>query len=389
MVPSQVIFIVMTVLYAASVGFLVLAAGRLVRYGLRCRAGDPAGDRPPLTLLKPICGIEHGLLDNLRSFCVQDYPEYQIVFGVRDEDDPAIPAIRQVIAEYPDLDASLMIDDTVIGANGKASNLANMRRMAKHDILVISDSDMRVEPHYLDRIATAFATDEVGVVTCLYKGTPAPGLASDLGAMFVNEWFLPSALISVTFGKPKFCFGATMAVRSSALDAIGGFETLATNLADDHMLGKWALEKGYRIKVALYTVENIIYEQDLGALFRHELRWARTIRAVQPLGHAMAFLTDLLVLSVAAAAAAWFHGGSPVLALAFPGAALTLRFLFHFLARWALSLDERATAHLVPLRDLLTFAVRVASFAGRGVHWRESEFAVRPGGELTAPLTKT
>lgn len=385
---SLIAFSVMAALFAASVGYLVFAAGRLIWYGLRCRTGDPIGTRPPLTLLKPICGIDHGLLDNLRSFCNQDYPDFQIIFGVLDENDPALPVIRQVMDEFPDLDTSLVIDDTIVGTNNKVSNLANMYGSARFDIIVISDSDMRVEPYYLDRIASCFTSDNVGVVTCLYSGSPVRGLASMLGAMFVNEWFLPSALLSTSFGASRFCFGATMAVRRHVLNAIGGFEALADNLADDYMLGKLTIEKGFRIKMAPYAVQNIIHEPGLGALFRHELRWARTIRALHPLSHALTFLTDLLVLSVPTAAAAWFHGASPVLVLAFPGVALTLRVFFHFLAHWVMGLDKRATAHLIPLRDLFSFAVRVASFAGRGVDWRGSEFAVRPGGKLAASLTK-
>jgi len=240
---------------------------------------------------------------------------------------------------------------------------------------VIADSDMLVEPDYLATVVACFDDPEVGAATCLYTGKAQSGLASSLGASFINKWFLPSVLVALSFGKLRFCFGATMAVRREALEAIGGFERLASMLADDYMLGKLVSAQGYKVVLVPYLVRNIIHEPSLAALFRHELRWARTVRSVQPIGYGMSFLThavpmSLLYLAVAPSPA-W---GYSVFALA-----LILRLLMHFAARRHLGLDTPGRVWLVPVRDLMCFAIWVAGFLGRDVEWRQHNFNIQDG----------
>ena len=366
--------------YGVVAGSLVYAALALLRVARLNRfAGAGAGACPPITVLKPVCGLEPRLYENLRSFCEQDYPHFQILFGVRDADDPAVPVIERLVREFPEREAALVVDPRVIGSNFKISNLSNMAGSSRHDILVVADADCRVGRGYLADVAAAFADPAVGAVTCLYRGTPVTGrLADRLGAMFINEWFLPSVLVALISEPLEYCFGATMAVRRQALEKIGGFEALAFYLADDHMLGRLVAAEGYKVALARHIVEISINEPSLKALFLHELRWARTMRAVRPRGYAMSFVTDTLPLSIMVGCATELQ---PI-GLGLMAAAFLLRIAMHMTARARLGLEDRARPWLVPLRDVMTFAIRAASFVGRGVTWREQEFSVRPDGHL-------
>lgn len=332
----------------------------------------------PVTVLKPVCGMDPTLYENLCSFCEQSYPMFQVVFGVRDASDPAIDIIKTVIANFPDRDLTLVVDDRTIGTNFKVSSLANMLRYAKYEILVIADSDMRVGPDYLETVVTAFDDPDVGAVTCLYIGTPVGGWASVLGAMFINEWFLPSVLVALSFEKLRYCFGATMAVRADALGSIGGFHALAFELADDHVLGKRLSERGYKIRLAPYIVENIVLEPDLRSLFLHELRWARTVRSVRPAGYALSFVTYALPMAILLLFATHF-GALGMMAVVL---AMGLRVLLHYVVRAVYHMRGPATPWLIPFRELLSFAVWGASFLGRNVQWRTSRLYLRPDGRL-------
>jgi len=366
--------------YATVVASLVYSAVALVRVALfRTQSPRPAAFRPPITVLKPVCGLEPRLYENLRSFCAQDYPEFQILFGVRDAHDPAIPVIERLIREFPERSAALVIDPRVIGSNYKISNLANMIGRARYDFLAISDADCKVGRHYLAEVAAVFADPKVGAVTCLYRGTPVgKRLADRLGAMFINEWFLPSVLVALMSEPLEYCFGATMAVRREALDAIGGIEALSSYLADDHMLGRLVAASGYRVALARHIVEIAINEPSLKSLFRHELRWARTMRAVRPRGYALSFVTDAVPIALLVAIATGLHSSGLILV----GVALALRVLMHFAAHAALGSKDVLWPWLVPVRDLLTFAIRAASFVGRRVEWRQQKFSVQSDGQM-------
>ena len=363
-------------LFVFSMGYMIMAIGRVLVFRHQTRRSIPTSNNLPVTVLKPICGMEHELAENLRSFCRQDYAEHQVIFGIRDKNDPAIPVVESVIKEFPDRDISLVVDDQIIGSNYKISNLANMAKIAKHEIFVISDSDMRVSPDYLKRVTAPFANSKVGASTCLYSGTAAKGLASRLGAMFVNDWFLPSALIPTMFGKLNFCFGATMAVRSDVLSKFGGFPALADFLADDYMLGKFVVEQGYDVALVPYVVENVILEEDLKGVFFHEIRWARTIRSVQPVGYAASVTTEILPLSIFAALGAFTMGAPLPISLLPIALALGMRTVLHYAVCRGLTNGRSCGAWLIPVRDMLSFAVRVYSFCGPKVLWREREFVV-------------
>jgi ceramide glucosyltransferase len=362
----------------SGIAYLLAAIASVVAFARR-RGKEPEGGTPAVTVLKPVCGIDHGLYENLRSFCDQDYPAFQVIFGVRDTLDPAVPVIQRVIREFSRCDAVLVIDDREMAGNFKVSNLANMYREARHDLLVIADSDMRVDRNYLRMVVKAFDDPRAGAATCLYSGTPVAGLSSILGAMFINDWFLPSVLVALALQDLRFCFGATMAVRREALAAIGGFDSLSTYLADDYMLGDLIARRGYTVRLCPYVVEGMVSEPDFRSLFTHELRWARTVRACRPSGYAFSIIGNGAVSLSALYLAA---SGFGAFGLALFVLAIGLRVVLHAAVRKAVRVPGPAAPWLIPLRDLLCLAIWVASFSSREVRWRGRRFSVRADGQL-------
>ena len=337
---------------------------------------------PGVTVLKPLCGDEVELLENLRSFCDQDYPDFQVIFGLSSDKDPAILKVKELMGEFQEHDISLVVDERVHGSNLKISNLLNMLDHAKHDILVIADSDMRVERDYLQIVAATFDDPCVSAATCLYSGSARGGLPSTLGAMFINDWFFPSALIPALRDKLTYCFGATMAARRGAIENIGGFGALANILADDYMLGNYVHRQGQKVALAPYLVRNIVHEPSMRALFLHEVRWARTIKNVKPLSYALSTITEGLFLSVAAAVLLSFGGVSGwLIALPIIIVAL-LRLALHLGVCETIKGRGERTPWLIPLRDLLSLGVRISIYFGTTVHWREQVLTVRANSTL-------
>ncbi|MBV8245371.1 MAG: bacteriohopanetetrol glucosamine biosynthesis glycosyltransferase HpnI [Candidatus Eremiobacteraeota bacterium] len=330
---------------------------------------------PPITILKPLCGLEPELFENLASFCDQAYSQFQVIFGARDAADPAVAVAQRVIKRFPERDLALVACDAAAVANPKIANVLNMLPQAKHPLLVISDADMRVDRHYLERIAATFDDELVGAATALYAGDPLDGLASELGAMFVNEQFAPSVLVALALGPLAFCFGSTMAVRRSVLDELGGLEALGAHAGDDYLLGKAVADRGKRVALIDDVVRNVIREPSLGALWAHELRWARTIFAQRPLGYLGSFVT--LPLPFALAALAFAPGVTTVAVLA---AVAALRLALHAQARRVLNVRERAA--LIPLRDVFSLAIWAASFFTRDIRWRTDRFSLDREGRI-------
>jgi ceramide glucosyltransferase len=375
-----VLTILSAALLAASIAgsfYLVLATAAVRRFVRRPE--PPAAPAAGITVLKPLHGDEAELFGCLRSFCEQRYPDCQIVFGVREEADPALAVVRRLMAELPERDFAIVIDPRVEGTNFKVANLENMMAEAKHELLVIADSDIRVEPGYLAAVTAPLADDAVGLVTCLYRGRPTASLAARLGAMWVNEAFLPSAVIADRVRPGEGCFGATIALRRATLEAIGGFAALRDHLADDYALGAAVRRIGKRIVLSCHLVDTVVAEPDLGALFRHELRWARTIRSIAPGGFAASAVTHPLALASLALLVAGFSAAS----LAIFAGVLCCRLLTARLVNRALGLGPPA-AWLAPLRDWLSFLVFAASFCGNTVAWRDRKFRVDAEGRLVA-----
>ena len=364
------------VLAGLSFAYVSICVVALLRFRARINAKQDWSHRPPITVLKPVCGMETNLAENLRSFCRQDYDQFQVIFGVHGEDDEAIPTIHALIEEFPERDLSLVIDDTIIGSNYKVSNLANMFGSARHDIIVVADSDMRVCRDYLKAVVAPFQDPQVGAATCVYSGRAAGKLPSKLGALFINDWFLPSALIPAVFGRLTYCFGATMAIRRSNLEQFGSFNALANILADDFMFGRLVHQQGHRVALIPYIVENVIEDPSLKALFLHELRWARTIRSVEPLGYAASTITEIVPLAVIAAVCLYVATGSFIHAGGIFAAAAVLRLALHYTTSSTVPGRGTAAPLLVPLRDVMSPIIRLSSYFGRKVTWRERNFVI-------------
>jgi ceramide glucosyltransferase len=353
----------------AGLGCLYLVTALLAARAFARRAA-PAGAMPPATVLKPLHGADAELAANLASFRDQDYPAHQVVCGVREPADPAAEIART-------LGLDLVVDPTVRGTNHKVANLENMLPAARHPVVAIADSDMRVERGYLAAIVPPLGDEAVGLVTCAYRARAVGGVWSALGAMYVNYGFLPAALLNEVLDPGKAVFGATMALRRAVLDEIGGFAVLRDQLADDYALGAAVRRTGRRVVLSHHLVDTIVAEPSLAALLRHELRWARTIRLVAPWGHAGSVVTHPVALALLGALA----GGLDMPGLAVLAAALAGRVAFCRALGSRLDLP-RVRTWLLPVRDLLSFGVFVTSFCGNRIAWRDQTFTLRRDGRL-------
>jgi ceramide glucosyltransferase len=360
--------------------YTAIAALLLLR---RREAAAPPGERPGVSILKPLCGAEPHLLDCLRSFARLDYAPLQIVFGVREASDPAIGVVQQLRREFPALDVALVVDPVVHGENLKASNLINMLPAARHDVVLISDSDVRVGPGYLDSVVQALARPGVGSVTCLFRGRPGPGLWSRVASMFINDWYFPAILVSQALGDTSFASGVTIALRLQTLERLGGLKVLADHLADDWLLCDHVRRLGLATVLAGFVVQTDVAEAGFAAHASRELRWMRTIRTVAPLGYAFMGVTISLPLALAGLAASAAGGmlSGPVLALT----CLTLvcRVVIHRVQCRRMGVGLGYDLMLIPLRDGLLLAVWFAGFLGRGITWRGRRYRVRSGGALS------
>ena len=349
----------------------------------RLRRG-PSGSRsrPPVTVLKPLCGAEPGLHEHLRSFCQQNYPEFQLVFGVRDAGDPACAVVKRLAAEFPSVPIELVINPQLHGSNLKISNLINMLPYARHDILAMADSDAFVGADYLATVTAPLLDADVGLVTCIYRGTPTRGIWSRLGAMYINEWYVPSVLLAWLFGHEGYVSGQTVCLRRDTLDAIGGLRVLADHLADDHRLGEVVRGLGLRIVLSPYVVDGEHHEPNFDLLTRHELRWMRTIRVLRPRSFRLIFLTFSLPLAVFGIVAAGAESSLSMTAWVLFGITVLARLVLHFVHRLR---DDRAPVSdlwLLPARDLLICWVWCRSFFTSHVTWRGNEFAVGADGVM-------
>lgn len=322
----------------------------------------------PVTVLKPLCGDEPRLYRNLASFCRQRHPCFQLVFGVWEADDPALAVVERLRRAFPDCDIAV-----AIGAhqpapgprtvNPKVANLRAMLPHARHHRLVIADSDIAVRADYLRRVTAPLADPRVGIVTCLYRGRPLHGTWARLGAQFIDEWFVPAVRVAHAGGSQRFGFGATIALRREALLGIGGFEAVADRLADDYWLGELTRRQGLRSVLSDVEVRTDIAETTPRALWSHELRWLRTLRALDPAGFALVFVTftwPMLVFGLLLASSR----------------AMVLLAALGALAR-SLRCRDAGAALRAPLRDTLLLLEWMVAMAGRQVRWRGTRLAVQ------------
>ena len=354
-----------------------LAYGAIACIAVRRRARTlrlAPRDPPAVTILKPLCGAEPETYECLRSFCDQAYPEFQVVFGVCDSSDPVLDIVDRLKEEFPQRDLQIVVDRRQHGSSRKVSNLINMMALARHEFLVLSDSDVRVNRDYLSRVVAPLLDGGVGIVTCAYRGWPGQGLWSLLGSLFINEWFIPSVRVAAMAGSRSFAFGATIAMRRQVLARIGGFASIADQLADDYRLGELTRRLGLRTVLSEVVVDVRVAERSVGDLVRHELRWLRTIRALRPAGYAFCFVTFGMPVAVVGTLLA--GGTAPVLGLL--AATAAARVMLHLSVREPGSPGTRLL--ILPLHDLLTASLWAWSFAARSVHWREDRYHVTRDG---------
>jgi ceramide glucosyltransferase len=337
---------------------------------------------PPVTVLKPLCGWEPGLYANLRSFCEQRYPEYQIIFGVRDRADPALAVVERLVAEFPSIPMGVVVNPQLHGSNYKVSNLINMVASARHEVLIIADSDASVETDYLSMVTTPLLDPKVGLVTSIYRDVPTKSIWSRLGAMYINEWYMPSVLIAWFFGHQGYVSGQTMCLSRHTLQAVGGLESIANHLADDHRLGQLVCGLGLHIALSPYVVRAEHHEPSWDSLVRHEVRWMRTIRALQPRSYWFLFLSFSLPLAILGLLLSPAGGLGGLAAWALFLTASLARLGLHFVPWLRGTRPLFADLCLVPAQDLLLVWVWVRALFTSRISWRGNEFDVGADGVL-------
>lgn len=367
---------VLAVLLAGSLVYCVLICVATRRYlGVALLA---PGDKPSISVLRPLCGHDEGLEENLRSFFVQDYPSYEVLLGAHSEEDPAAILAAKIISEYSGrVKARLIITGESPIPNAKAYSLNRLVREAKHDLLVLSDSDIRVKPCLLSHLAQEFQQEGVGLITCPYRAVPGRSLWSRLEAIGMNTELLGGVLVARMLEGMRFALGCTLAVRRSVLDDMGGFSYLQDFLAEDFVIGQRAAELGHGVLLSSCVIEHRIGSQGLIANFGHRIRWARSTRRSRPAGYWGQIFTYPLAWALllwATLPAAW-----PIIpiTLILRGAAAvaTAHFVLH-------DPITRRQWWLLPLQDVLGVLVWISGFAGDTIVWRNRKCTVLRDGRL-------
>lgn len=357
-------------------GLLSLVCAR--RFFSRKIAAD--GYHPPVTILKPVKGVDAESFENFASLCQQDYPQYQMIFAVAAPDDPVIPVIRRLMATYPAVDIELVVDGRIYGPNYKVCNLINALPKAKYDLLIVCDSDIRVGPRYLREVTALFADPSVGLVSSLYRSPGVGTVPTALEAMGFTTEMIPNVMVALQLEGLTFALGASMAVRREALQKIGGFSALVAYLADDYQLGNMVYRAGYRLELSGYYVESVMKCESLRGILSRQLRWARTMRASRPGGYLASGITQPVPAAVLALLVSGFSvsgwAACALLGLSRLCCGLVFSRLFVCDALFPRYL------WLLPVRDILAFGTWALSFLGNRVVWRSHVFRVLPGGTI-------
>lgn len=365
-----------SLLALCGMGFYVLCLWSVTSFRRESSKPQPSFT-PPVSILKPLRGVDPQMYESFRSHCVQDYPEYEIIFGVNEADDPAVDAVHQLMREFPSCRIKLVICPEVLGTNRKTSNVVQMLEYSRYDHILINDSDIYVTPDYLKRVMAPFARPEVGMVTCPYRGIAANTLGSRLESVGISTDFFAGVFSAWKIEKGlHFALGSTLAMTRTALDAIGGLEPLVDHLADDFELGSRISKIGFEVVLVDLVVETHLPAYSYREFFEHQMRWARSTRDSRRKGYIGILLTFGLpwaMIAVLLARGAWWSW-IVLAAAALLRAAVALRVgnVVH---------DSSIKRHLwlVPLRDLIAFWVWFASFAGHHVHWRGDIFVLKDG----------
>jgi len=365
----------------SSIGYYVmclLAASKFLRDRRISTTGYSPETTPPVSVLKPLKGTDPEMYESFRSHCLQDYPEYEILFGIKDANDPAAEMVARLKAEFLQRFIRLVVCPENMGANTKVSNLAQMLPGARHEFLIVNDTDIRVEPDYLRRVIAPLADPKVGMVTCLYRGVPARTFGSMLESLGISTDFSAGVLVARQVeGGIRFGLGSTLAFRRHDLEAIGGFQAFVDYLADDYEIGRRIAARGLEVKLSETVVETFVPPYSLREFLLHQLRWARSVRDSRPWGYVGLGLTfglawGLLAL-VSAHAAAWTW--------TLLTATLAMRMAVAIVVG-VLVLRDRHVLRLfwlILVRDLIAALLWIASFTGHTVAWRGVAFRLKDG----------
>lgn len=389
MTPWTVVRDALLLVALAPYVYYVLASVAAARFFRRrttaARASTRAGDfAPSVSILKPIRGLDRETYENFASFCSQDYPEFEMLFCVSDESDPAVPVIEKIMAAFPERPIRLLFGSQPIGASDKVNKLCRMTREARYDLLLVSDSDVRVEPGFLRSVVAPFADAKVGGVTCLYRGLTDGSFAAEIEAIGNSADFAPGVLAAWLLNGKKldFMLGAVMATTKRHLASIGGFESIADYFCDDYELGNRLAANGFQVELSITPVSIVYPHENVISAFRHQLRWNLSIRFSRPWGHAGLIFSQGLFWTVLGTCLApgWYAYIYPTAyALFRTDAALSVG------ARGMRDQLIRRKGWLLVVRDAFSFFVWIASFFPRRIHWRDREFIVREKKLIAVP----
>jgi len=332
---------------------------------------------PSVSILKPLRGTDPEIYESFRSHCLQDYPEYELIFGVSDPEDPAIELVERLQRDFPQRSIRLMVCPKVLGSNMKVSNLVQMLPLANYDYLIVNDSDIRVEPDYLRRVMRPFADPKVGMVTCLYRGIAGSTLGSQLEAVGISTDFSAGVLAARQIEGIRFALGSTLAFPRKSLEAIGGFQELVDYLADDFELGARIARAGYEVRLSDVVVDHHLPDYSFDGFLQHQLRWARSTRDSRKWGYTGVVLTFglpwALVAVLLSLGAAWSWALLALVAV--------LRFAMAIAVGQSVLHDAQVPRQiwLLPLRDVIAMLVWIGSFTGHTVAWRGDLFILEDG----------
>jgi ceramide glucosyltransferase len=375
-IPLTYFLLAMAAIPFVYYGMVVFSAFRFFR-GV---VSSPEANRqftPPVSNLKPIRGLDPDAYENLASFCRQDYPEYEILFCISDEDDPALPVIEKLIADFPERQIRVLFGSGRSATNDKVAKLARLVSEAKHEIVVISDSDVRVRPDYLRTVVAPLADAKVGAVTCFYVPTHETTLVQNLQSVGMLADFYAGILVAWQLDGVKFALGPTIATSRTRLNGFGGYEAIENRPADDLLVGRLIADQGYTVELLPYSISTVADFQTFRDLFHKRLRWIVVMRHMRPWGHLGLIFTHGLPWCLAAIAAV----PSLPVALGYLGTYFALRAAITWMIgvrglKQSLPWTKLA---LIPVWDAMAFAIWLISFGRKSVRWRDNDYYIRDG----------
>jgi ceramide glucosyltransferase len=381
---SMLLLVVAIAGLICSTGFLVLIVYSAIRFSRRpLPANVSDAQLPPVSVLKPLCGLEPDLERNLESFFTLDYPHFELVFGTRDAGDPALKIVDALRLRYPDVPVKIVFSGEPDRPNAKVCSLIKMYAAMSHDYLVIGDSDVRVAREYLREVIKPLLNPKVGLVTCIYRGVPTGGLWTLLEGLGMSVEMSSGVIVADLLEGMTFALGPSMSTRRDVVDSVGGLEILLDYLADDYVIGNEVHRAGSEVVLSHYIIDHVIMNRSMRSSFAHQIRWMRSTRFSRPAGHLGTLLTFAMPFGLLGLIGGLI-GGKPMLGLSLLAFAYLNRLIMALVTGVGVVRDRLSLVYcwLYPLRDLTGFYVWCASYFGQTVVWRNEEYRVLPGGKM-------